>query len=399
MTRLSPFAILAEIDFGSLYYSDPLLRAWDQHGQDLADAPTPSRHRPRGATIGLEGISKVFSGTSGPGTGAKALDDVSLAVAGGEIFGIIGRSGAGKSTLLRCINRLETPTAGRVLVAGEDVAPLPQDRLPALRRRIGMIFQHFNLLSAKTVFENVALPLMVAGEHRRTIRRKVDELLDLVGLADKRDAYPARLSGGQKQRVGIARALVHDPEVLLCDEATSALDPETTHAILGLLQDINCRLGPTIVLITHEMAVVRQVCDRVAVLDEGRLVEQGRVWEVFARPRADATRRLLATVTAPLPRSLADRLTAAPDGDSDVVVDLRILDDGGGRPVLAELVRATGSDFQVLHGAVEEIQGRRVGRLLLALPHRSPERLEEVLDFLGPRSEGVEVLGYVRRAA
>ena len=211
----------------------------------------------------------------------------------GEIFGIIGRSGAGKSTLLRTINMLERPGAGRVLIDGADVGQLDEDGLVALRRRIGMIFQHFNLLSAKTVAENVALPLRVAGVKPAAARVRVDALLDLVGLRDKADAYPAKLSGGQKQRVGIARALVHEPRILLCDEATSALDPETTQSILALLRDINRKLGLTVVLITHDMAVIREICHQVLVLDGGRKVEQGEVWRVFGDPGAEATRALL----------------------------------------------------------------------------------------------------------
>jgi len=236
-----------------------------------------------------------------PGAPAAALQDVSFTVARAEVFGIIGRSGAGKSTLLRTINMLERPSAGQVRVDGVDVGTLDEDGLVALRRRIGMIFQHFNLLSAKTVFENVALPLRVAGVPRAEIVPRVMALLELVGLADKAQVYPATLSGGQKQRVGIARALVHRPEILLCDEATSALDPETTESILALLRDINRTLGLTVVLITHDMAVIRQACDRVLVLDQGRAVELGTVWQVFAEPQAAATLALLRPLRLDLP--------------------------------------------------------------------------------------------------
>ena len=241
-------------------------------------------------------LGKRYAGAQAP-----ALEDVSFTVARGEIFGIIGRSGAGKSTLLRTINMLERPGTGQVRVDNVDVGGLDEDGLVALRRRIGMIFQHFNLLSAKTVFENVALPLRVAGVPRAEIAPRVTALLELVGLAGKAQVYPATLSGGQKQRVGIARALVHRPEILLCDEATSALDPETTESILALLRDINRQLGLTVVLITHDMAVIRQACDRVLVLDHGRVVELGNVWQVFAEPQADATLALLRPLRLEMP--------------------------------------------------------------------------------------------------
>ncbi len=214
--------------------------------------------------IALRGLGKTYAGHHGP---VEALSDIELSVRRGEVFGIIGRSGAGKSSLIRTLNRLEQPSVGQVLIDGEDIGAFDAQQLVGLRRRVGMIFQHFNLMSAKTVAQNIALPLRVAGVPKARIAERVDELLQLVGLQDKRHAYPAQLSGGQKQRVGIARALVHQPEILLCDEATSALDPESTQAILALLRDINRRLGLTIVLITHEMAVIREICDRVVVLE------------------------------------------------------------------------------------------------------------------------------------
>ena len=240
------------------------------------------------AHITFDGLGKIY-----PGASSAALQDISFAVQRGESFGIIGRSGAGKSTLLRTINALELPSTGHVKVDGVDVPSLDEAALVDLRRRVGMIFQHFNLLSAKTVFENVALPLRVAGVPKAQIAPRVNELLSLVGLSGKADAYPAMLSGGQKQRVGIARALVHRPEILLCDEATSALDPETTDAILALLGDVQREFGLTVVLITHDMGVIHQACDRVLVLDQGRIAELGPVDEVFANPLAEATRALL----------------------------------------------------------------------------------------------------------
>lgn len=258
--------------------------------------------------IDFTGIGKTYGGASAP-----ALAEISFTIGRGERFGIIGRSGAGKSTLLRTINMLERPDTGEVRIDGADIGKLDEGGLVALRRRIGMIFQHFNLLSAKTVFENVALPLRVAGAPRQEIAARVTELLDLVGLAAKAQAYPAMLSGGQKQRVGIARALVHRPQILLCDEATSALDPETTEQILALLRDINRQLGLTVVLITHDMAVIREACDRVLVLDHGRVIEHGPVWQVFARPQAEATIALL--------RPLRQRLPDAPDNPAQEIPD------------------------------------------------------------------------------
>src|SRR5476649_1979770 len=270
----------------------------------VVSGPRPSA-KPPDVHIAFENLQKHYSGRKGT---VIALRDVSFNVERGEIFGIIGRSGAGKSTLLRAINMLESPSAGRVRVDDIDVGSLNEDALVALRRRIGMIFQHFNLLSAKTVRENVGLPLRVAGVKPKTMHERVDALLELVGLRDKADAYPAKLSGGQKQRVGIARALVHDPEILLCDEATSALDPETTQSILGLLREINQRLGLTIVLITHEMSVVRAIADRAIVMDRGRIVEEGDVQRVFTAPEAELTQRLIGDPSSDLPSALRNGL-------------------------------------------------------------------------------------------
>jgi D-methionine transport system ATP-binding protein len=230
------------------------------------------------AAIQIRGLRKVFP------NGVVALDGVDLDVAPGEILGVVGRSGTGKSTLIRCVNRLEEPTAGSIAINGEDVTRMRGAQLRATRRQIGMIFQQFNLLTSRTAIENVTLPLEIAGIGRAERRRRALELLDLVGLADRAGSYPAQLSGGQKQRVGIARALASEPSVLLSDEATSALDAETTGSVLELLRRINAELGLTVLLITHEMDVVRRVCDSVALLDAGRVVESGPLGEVVARP-------------------------------------------------------------------------------------------------------------------
>jgi len=247
----------------------------------------------RATVVALDQVHKRYVGSN-----MAALNGVSLEVARGEVFGVIGASGAGKSTLIRLVNALEVPSAGRVTVEGVDLATLSPADLRALRRRIGMIFQNFGLLSSRTVAENVAFPLKLAGVARAERRAKVAALLDRVGLADHAGKYPAQLSGGQKQRVGIARALATDPDILLCDEATSALDPETTRSVLDLLRSLNRDLGLTILLITHEMDVVRAVCDRVAVLDRGEIVETGRVADIFAGAAHPATRRMLAGVGA-----------------------------------------------------------------------------------------------------
>ncbi|KAF1009834.1 MAG: Methionine import ATP-binding protein MetN [Pseudomonas fluorescens] len=300
------------------------------------------------------------------------------------MFGIIGRSGAGKSSLIRTINRLEQPSSGRVLIDQVDIGEFDEDRLVELRRRIGMIFQHFNLMSAKTVWQNVELPLKVAGVPRLQREQKVRELLELVGLRDKHKAYPAQLSGGQKQRVGIARALVHDPQILLCDEATSALDPETTQSILGLLREINRRLGLTIVLITHEMAVIREICDRVVVLERGKVVEQGPVWQVFGNPQDDITKILLAPLQHGLPQELQSRLQPAPTSPAAPRTS----------PDLAALFNALGGRVRLLQGGVERIQGHALGQLLLAVTG-SPHDAEALRIRATRWAQQVEVLGYV----
>lgn len=324
----------------------------------------------------------------------QALQGIDLAIARGEVFGIIGRSGAGKSSLIRTINRLEQLSTGRVLIDQVDIGDFDEDRLVALRRRIGMIFQHFNLMSAKTVWQNVELPLKVAGVPKLARQQKVRELLELVGLQDKHKAYPAQLSGGQKQRVGIARALVHDPEILLCDEATSALDPETTQSILALLKQINQRLGLTIVLITHEMAVIREICDRVVVLEHGRIVEQGPVWEVFGNPQHEVSKTLLEPLQHGLPPELRERLQGNPTSNAAVV--LRVLFTGSSQeePDLAALFAALGGRVQLLQGGVERIQGHALGQLLLAVSG-SALTAEQLQKRAGQWAQQVEVLGYV----
>ncbi|HEY0276281.1 MAG TPA: ATP-binding cassette domain-containing protein [Paenirhodobacter sp.] len=341
--------------------------------------------RHKGGTVSFQGLGKVYHSSAGE---VAALKGISIDIRAGEIFGIIGRSGAGKSSLLRTVNRLEQPTSGRVLIDGEDVALLDEAGLVGLRRRIGMIFQHFNLLSAKTVRENVALPLRAAGVARAEIAARVAQSLALVGLEDKGDTYPSRLSGGQKQRVGIARALVSRPEILLCDEATSALDPETTVSILTLLKDINHRLGLTIVLITHEMSVIREICDRVGVIEQGEIVEEGPVWQVFGTPREPATKALLQPLESGLPEDLAQRLRDRPRGaDDETVVALRFA--GHRTPDLTRLAERAGGTVRLLSSQIERIQGHAIGQLLIGLgPGARPEALADIADE-------TRVMGYV----
>ncbi|MGU9810090.1 methionine ABC transporter ATP-binding protein [Pseudomonas sp. LF052] len=334
-------------------------------------------------------LGKTYDGS------VHALQGIDLAIQRGEVFGIIGRSGAGKSSLIRTINRLEQPSSGRVLIDQVDIGEYDEDRLVALRRRIGMIFQHFNLMSAKTVWQNVELPLKVAGVPKLQREQKVRELLELVGLQDKHKAYPAQLSGGQKQRVGIARSLVHDPQILLCDEATSALDPETTQSILGLLRDINKRLGLTIVLITHEMAVIREICDRVVVLEHGRIVEQGPVWQVFGNPQHEVSRTLLAPLQHGLPEELQNRLQPTQtSADAALVLRLQFTGSATDEPDLAALFGALGGRVRLLQGGVERIQGHALGQLLLAV-NGSPHNAQALRTLAGRWAQQVEVLGYV----
>ncbi|MBA6061099.1 methionine ABC transporter ATP-binding protein [Pseudomonas juntendi] len=338
------------------------------------------------AHVRFIGLGKTY-----PGQAQPALHGIDLNIRQGEVFGIIGRSGAGKSSLLRTINRLERPSHGRVLIDQVDIAAFDDDQLVALRRRIGMIFQHFNLLSAKTVWQNVELPLKVAGVAKGERQRKVRELLALVGLQEKHHVYPAQLSGGQKQRVGIARALVHDPEILLCDEATSALDPETTASILELLRDINRRLGLTIVLITHEMAVIRDICHRVVVLDRGGVVEQGEVWRVFGAPRHAVTRTLLAPLQARLPAALQASLQAHPTSrDCAVVLQLTVL----GEPELSALFHDLGGRVRLLQGGVATIGEHALGQLILSVQH-APHDTQQLLQRARRWADNVEVLGHV----
>ena len=321
-----------------------------------------------------------------------ALDGISLTARRGEILGIIGRSGAGKSTLIRCLNGLEPCDSGEILIEGRNISGLSERELQPLRRRIGMIFQHFNLLSAKTVEENVALPLKIAGVARTERLHRAGELLDLVDLADKARAYPSSLSGGQKQRIGIARALAAGPALLLSDEATSALDPETTRSILALLKDINRKLGLTILLITHEMEVVRGIADRVAVIDAGRIVEEGPVWSVFAEPQSAVTTSLLSGIRPQLPDHMARRLSQT--GGTQAIFSVDLAGPAALGSLFSDLSAALPHSFRLVHGGVDHIQNRPVARFFIAVPTRDAELPARVQQFLTVRSARVEGLGY-----
>ena len=302
--------------------------------------------------IRLEHISKRFPGPGGP---VDALKDVSVHVEKGDIYGIIGFSGAGKSTLLRMVNRLETPDSGTVTVDGRELTKLSKADLRQVRRNIGMVFQQFNLLESKTVFQNVAIPLILEGTPKEQIAARVREVLHIVELDDKRDTYVSQLSGGQKQRVGIARALATDPAILLCDEATSALDPKTTESILQLLKRINREMGVTILLITHQMQVIQMVCNKVAVMENGQIVEQGTVLDVFSRPQAPVTREFVRTViNDQIPDSILDLLRA--EKRPFVVDRLKFIGESVKQPVISEICQIDGIGVNILGATVQELE-------------------------------------------
>jgi D-methionine transport system ATP-binding protein len=342
--------------------------------------------------IQLAGLTKTYRGAGGP---VQALRGIDLEVERGEIFGVIGRSGAGKSTLLRCINLLERPTSGAVAVDGTDLTSLSPVALRERRRGIGMIFQHFALLSSRTVRENVALPLELAGRRRADIDAAVDPMLAFVGLETMRDRYPAELSGGQAQRVGIARALAGRPGVLLCDEATSALDPETTTSILALLREVNRTFGTTIVLITHEMGVIKEICDRVAVIDGGRIVESGHVREVFLAPRAAITRTL---VGEPDAAELSAMLGASLDehGSGGNAVWRLGFSESARESVVTALIRRFALDLNIVSGAIERIGGEPMGTLVVEIV-ADAETQSRARAYLADAGVRVDVLGYVER--
>ncbi|MED0941204.1 methionine ABC transporter ATP-binding protein [Bacillus mycoides] len=311
----------------------------------------------------LENVKKIYKAKSGDVT---AVDNANLKVDKGEIFGVIGYSGAGKSSLIRLFNQLEKPTSGQITIANRVISAITGNELRKARQEIGMIFQHFNLLWSRTVRENIAFPLEIAGVDKGERRKRVDELIHLVGLEGRGDAYPSQLSGGQKQRVGIARALANNPQVLLCDEATSALDPETTDQILDLLLDINKRLGLTIVLITHEMHVIRKICNRVAVMEKGKIVETGPVLDVFRNPQQDITKRFVQQLTdsEDTNETIESLIEKYPDGK---VIRLQFVGEAVERPVLQRLMQRGDIEVSILQGNIAQTNNGSYGSLVVHL--------------------------------
>ena len=345
--------------------------------------------------IQLSHVEKIYDSPSGP---VRALKDISLHIEKGDIYGIIGLSGAGKSTLVRCINLLERPTKGTVVVDGQEITAMSDSQLRAARKNIGMIFQHFNLLSSATVYENVAFPLELAKTNKDVIQKKVTELLELVGLADKADQYPSQLSGGQKQRVGIARALASDPKVLLCDEATSALDPQTTKSILELIKDINAKLKLTVVVITHEMQVIKEICDKVAVIQNGLIAENGPVLDVFINPQQPITKEFISVLMSnELPAGF-DRSTISKDPIPNSVMLTRLTFIGAetDEPVISRLIKNFDLNVGIVFGQIDHIKNVPFGRLMVAMEGRQME-IDHAIEYLKGKNLKVEVIGYVAR--
>lgn len=340
--------------------------------------------------IKLENISKSFAIN---GKTVEAVKDVSLAIRQGEIFGIIGFSGAGKSTLVRCINLLEKPEKGRVIIDGEDITHYEGKELRHVRQKIGMIFQHFNLMPSRTVFENIELPLKLTKLSASERSQKIKKLLDLVGLSDKAQSYPSQLSGGQKQRVAIARALANDPKVLLCDEATSALDPQTTHSILQLLKEVNTRLGITVVVITHQMEVIKEICDRVAVMQKGVVVEEGDIVDVFSAPQAPITKSFIQAADNFEVFSDLVKLNSAITGikPSQPVWFLTYRGAVAGEPLMSELYRRFEVKANIIYGNIDYFKQCIVGKLGVAIEGRA-DQIEKARQFLIDQKVIVEVL-------
>ena len=344
--------------------------------------------------IRLAAIKKSYESAAGEVTALKGVD---LEIERGEIYGIIGLSGAGKSTLIRCINMLERPTEGKVIVDGKDLTALSEAELREERKGIGMIFQHFNLLSSATVYDNVAFPLRLSNTNEAEIKKKVEPLLALVGLADKAQQYPAQLSGGQKQRVGIARALAAGPKVLLSDEATSALDPQTTKSILQLIADINKKLGLTVVIITHEMQVIKDVCDKVAVIADGVIAEKGSVVDIFTKPQNPITREFVSTLLSnDLPINYREKeLLQEPVEGGELLLRLTFLGERADDPVIADVIRRFPIEVSILYGTLDQIQSLPYGRMIVGVKGEQAE-IDRALAYLDTRDLKKEVLGYVR---
>lgn len=340
--------------------------------------------------IELEQISKTFADA---GREVHAVNNVSLTIRNGDVFGIIGFSGAGKSTLVRCINLLERPTEGSVRIDGKELTRMPAKELRQARRKIGMIFQHFNLMPSRTIFGNVAYPLKGSGLRKDQIAEKVRKLLDLVGIADKENAYPSQLSGGQKQRAAIARALANDPDILLCDEATSALDPQTTKSILKLLERLNRELGITLVVITHEMAVVKEICNRVAVMDHGRVVEEGEVFSVFASPKEELTRSFIKTTSnlQKIEELIAAKSPVVALKPGERIVRLSYVERNASEPLISTMTKKYGVILNIIFADIEIVQNAPIGGTvgILSGPR---DKMDEALEDLRSKNVGVEVI-------
>ncbi len=340
--------------------------------------------------IELEQICKTFGSNA---SAVHAVRDVSLSIRQGEIFGIIGFSGAGKSTLVRCINLLEVPTSGRVMVDGEVLTEMNERQLRQARKKIGMIFQSFNLMPSRTVFQNIAYPLHGSGLSRAQVEEKVLSLLELVNMSEKRDAYPSQLSGGQKQRVAIARALACDPKVLLCDEATSALDPQTTRSILRLLHTLNERLGLTIVVITHEMAVIKEICNRVAVMEDGGVVEQGEVFDIFSNPQQTITREFIRTTSnlSKIYDLIKEHSPVVELTSDELIVQLTYVEKNVSEALISSISRNFQIDVNIIFSSIEIIQNAPLGGLV-AIMSGPRKQVEAAVRFLIEKNVQVEVI-------
>ncbi|MNO29523.1 Methionine import ATP-binding protein MetN [compost metagenome] len=334
--------------------------------------------------IELKNVSKTFTRK---GITIDALKGIDLKVDKGDIFGVIGYSGAGKSTLIRLVNYLERPTEGQVWVAGRDLGAYNDKELRAAKKNIGMIFQHFNLLESKKVFDNVAIPLVLLKKNKNEIRQRVQELLEFVGLSDKAGSYPSELSGGQKQRVGIARALASNPSILLCDEATSALDPQTTHSILQLLKKINAEYNITVMIITHEMSVIQEICNKVAVMEEGRIIEQGSVLDVFGSPKHKTTQNFVKTVIQnSITPSVQKSIKTEP---GNVLYKLNFVGESASEPILFEMIRSFDMMVNILFANTTEIQETTLGTVIIQCSGDTAE-INNALSFLKCHGVGVE---------
>lgn len=341
--------------------------------------------------IELKHITKTFDGT------IHALKDISITIRDGDIYGIIGQSGAGKSTLVRCINMLEIPTSGEVLIDGKDMTRLSKSELRAERKKIGMIFQHFNLLSSRTVYQNVAFPLELANIPKEKQKPRIMDILDLVGLTEYKDKYPSQLSGGQKQRVGIARAIVSNPKVLLSDEATSALDPETVKSILQLLKNINKKLGITIIMITHQMEVIKEIAEHVAVIEKGEIIEEGATVDLFTDPKTDTLKKFIGSVmSSGVPQQLSHmHIQKEKQSPSDLtLIGLAFRGDVTTEPIIANLVKEYNLDVSILYGNIDYIQDVSFGRLIITISGAEAD-IAAAGSHLNELPITSEVLGYV----